>query len=68
MSHLFWPQEQVRRPCGNAQWYRDNTALIGSKKLEENPGLIARGVFVDREAPEYCEQYDALIARVQGGK
>ena len=64
----FGRKNKYGGPVEMLQWYRDNTALIGSKKLEENPGLIARGVFVDREAPEYCEQYDALIARVQGGK
>ena len=64
----FGRKNKYGGPVEMLQWYRDNTALIGSKKLEENPGLIARGVFVDREAPEYCEQYDALIARVQGDK
>ena len=39
------------------------TAKIGSKALAENPGLIARGIFVDVERPEYCEAYDEIIAR-----
>ena len=34
--------------------YKNITAPIGSKKLEENPELIARGIFVDEERPEYC--------------
>jgi len=42
---------------------RDNTAKIGSEKLEENPGLIARGIFVDIEKPEYCREYDKIIDR-----
>jgi len=43
--------------------YKNNTAKLGSKALEENPGLIARGIFVDIDKPEYCEEYDKIIAR-----
>jgi len=46
--------------------YKDNTAKIGSKALEENPDLIARGIFVDVARPEYCEEYDKIIARASG--
>ena len=45
------------------EWYRDNTAPLGSKKLEENPGLLPRGVFVDEEAPEYCAEYAKVVAK-----
>jgi 2-oxoglutarate/2-oxoacid ferredoxin oxidoreductase subunit beta len=48
--------------------HKNNTARLGSKALEDHPGLIARGVFVDIEKPEYCEAYDEVIARAQGGK
>jgi 2-oxoglutarate ferredoxin oxidoreductase subunit beta len=34
---------------------------MGSKKLEENPDLIQRGVFVDEEALEYCDAYQELV-------
>lgn len=44
--------------------YRDTTALLGSKKLEEKPDLIPRGIFRDEVRPEYCEEYDKIIARV----
>lgn len=43
--------------------YKNITAPIGSKKLEENPELIARGIFVDEERPEYCEEYEKIIVR-----
>lgn len=46
-------------------WYKENTAPIGSPKLQDNPNLIERGIFVDTQAPEYCEEYDKLIARVR---
>ncbi len=40
---------------------RDGTAPLGSEALAQNPGLIPRGIFVDREEPEYCESYEAII-------
>ncbi len=42
---------------------RDNTAKIGSRALEEIPSLIARGIFVDIEKPEYCQEYEKIIDR-----
>ncbi len=41
--------------------YKNNTAKLGSKQLEENPHLIGRGIFVDIEKPEYCQAYDGII-------
>jgi 2-oxoglutarate ferredoxin oxidoreductase subunit beta len=48
-------------------WFKDNTTSIGSKAKQENPDLIERGIFVDREAPEYCNSYYQLMAQVQEG-
>lgn len=45
------------------EWYRDNTALLDSKKLEENPQFVARGVFVQDEQPEYCAEYAKIMTR-----
>jgi 2-oxoglutarate/2-oxoacid ferredoxin oxidoreductase subunit beta len=42
--------------------YKENTAKLGSKALEERPHLIPRGIFVDSDRPEYCEEYDKIIA------
>jgi 2-oxoglutarate ferredoxin oxidoreductase subunit beta len=33
--------------------YKEGTARIGSKKKEENPELIERGIFVQEERQEY---------------
>ena len=41
--------------------YKRKTAKIGSKTLEENPGLIPRGIFCERPAPEYCEAYEQIM-------
>ena len=48
------------------KFYAENTALIGSPKLGENPGFIKRGIFRDDQRPEYCEQYAKLCAKLQG--
>jgi 2-oxoglutarate ferredoxin oxidoreductase subunit beta len=47
--------------------YKENTTPKGSKAKKENPDLIERGVFVQEELPEYCSEYDKLIARAQKG-
>jgi 2-oxoglutarate ferredoxin oxidoreductase subunit beta len=49
--------------------FKTNTVKIGSKKLEKNPGLIQRGIFVqDTEKLEYCEAYDKTIETAMKGK
>jgi 2-oxoglutarate ferredoxin oxidoreductase subunit beta len=50
------------------QWFKENTTPVGSKAKAENPALIERGIFVQKEMPEYCKAYDQLIERAQKGK
>jgi len=45
------------------EFQKNTTAKIGSKALENDPALIPRGIFVDIDAPEYCEEYDKIVAR-----
>ncbi len=47
------------------EYFRDNTAPMGSPKLKDNPGLIQRGIFVQEDRPEYCEQYAKVSARAR---
>ena len=47
--------------------YKDITAPIGSKKKKDNPDLIERGIFVQKEAPEYCREYDKIIEQAMKG-
>jgi 2-oxoglutarate/2-oxoacid ferredoxin oxidoreductase subunit beta len=48
--------------------YKTNTTKIGSRKLEKNPNLIQRGIFVeDTDRPEYCEAYDRVIQTAMKG-
>jgi 2-oxoglutarate ferredoxin oxidoreductase subunit beta len=46
--------------------HKTNTAPIGSKALEENPNLVPRGVFIDEERPEYCEEYEKIVNKALG--
>jgi len=43
--------------------YKNNTTPIGSKAKNENPDLIERGVFIQKEMPEYCSEYDKIIEK-----
>ena len=42
---------------------KEVTVPIGSKKKAENPALIERGIFVEKELPEYCDAYAELVER-----
>ncbi|MFH1887571.1 MAG: 2-oxoacid:ferredoxin oxidoreductase subunit beta [Pseudomonadota bacterium] len=48
-------------------WFRDNTCKQGSQKKEKNPDCIERGVFVQLERPEYCEEYQRIMGLAAGG-
>ncbi len=48
--------------------FKRNTVPIGSKKKEDNPELLERGIFVQKDVPEYCAEYDKIIQRVTGGE
>ena len=43
--------------------YRHITAQLGSRALEDNPSLIPLGIFADMEKPEYCQEYDKIVAQ-----
>jgi 2-oxoglutarate ferredoxin oxidoreductase subunit beta len=46
--------------------FKNTTVPIGSKKIEKNSELIERGVFVQKESPEYCSEYDKIIQKAMG--
>jgi 2-oxoglutarate ferredoxin oxidoreductase subunit beta len=45
------------------EYYKNNTTPVGSTAKKENPDLIERGVFVEKDMPEYCKEYDKIIQR-----
>jgi 2-oxoglutarate ferredoxin oxidoreductase subunit beta len=48
--------------------YKEITTPIGSKAKKENPDLIERGIFIQKEMPEYCNEYDKIMQRAMGGE
>jgi len=49
-------------------YFKKNTTPIGSKAKKENPDLIERGVFIQKEKPEYCSQYEKLVQKAMKGR
>lgn len=47
---------------------KDRTTPIGSKASQENPELIQRGIFVQRDQPEYCSEYQKVIEKAMKGR
>jgi 2-oxoglutarate ferredoxin oxidoreductase subunit beta len=50
------------------QYFKKNTTSIGSKAKQENPDLIERGIFVQNEMPEYCNEYEKVVQRAMKGQ
>ncbi len=48
--------------------YKEVTTPIGSKAKQENPDLIERGIFVQKERPEYCKEYEKMVERAMKGR
>ena len=59
----FGRKNQMGSAADMMEYYKNNTTSIGSKAKKENPDLIERGVFVEKEMPEYCSEYDKIIER-----
>ena len=50
------------------KYFKDNTTSIGSKAKKDNPDLIERGIFVQKEMPEYCSEYEKVVQTVMKGQ
>lgn len=48
--------------------FKTHTVPIGSKKKEENPELIERGVFIQETQPEYCAEYEKILKKAKKGR
>lgn len=59
----FGRKNQAGGAVSMLEGFRDNTAPLGSKKLEKNPSLLPRGIFREEQQPEYCEEYARLVDR-----
>jgi len=50
------------------QYFKDHTTSIGSKAKKENPDLLERGIFVQKEMPEYCSEYAKVVEKAMKGQ
>ncbi len=47
--------------------YKKNTTPVGSKAKKENPDLIERGVIIEKDIPEYCNEYANILEKITEG-
>ena len=64
----FGRQNKLGGAVEMMEYFRDQTTAVGSKAKKENPDLIERGIMVEKELPEYCEEYSKIIARACPGQ
>jgi 2-oxoglutarate ferredoxin oxidoreductase subunit beta len=57
----FGRKNKLGEAIDMVKYYKDNTTPIGSKAKQENPNLIERGIFQERESPEYCSEYEKIM-------
>ncbi len=48
--------------------YKNITTPVGSKASRTNSELIERGIFIEKEMPEYCSEYGKIIQKAIKGK
>jgi 2-oxoglutarate ferredoxin oxidoreductase subunit beta len=61
----FGRKNKVGNAVEMVKFFKDNTTPIGSVAKQESPGLIERGIFVQKDLPEYCREYDKVIERAK---
>jgi 2-oxoglutarate ferredoxin oxidoreductase subunit beta len=50
------------------KYLKQTTTPIGSKAKAENPELIERGIFIEKDVPEYCSEYKRIVEKAMEGK
>jgi 2-oxoglutarate/2-oxoacid ferredoxin oxidoreductase subunit beta len=61
----FGRKNQLGDAVDMLKQFKEGTVVIGAPAKEQNPELIERGIFVRKEKPEYCSEYDKIIRRAQ---
>jgi 2-oxoglutarate ferredoxin oxidoreductase subunit beta len=57
---------EMPSPIDMLKWQRDNTIPASAARRDPAQGKVVRGVLLDRELPEYTEEYARLVARLRG--
>jgi len=63
----FGRKNNLGGPVEMMQAFRDGTTPVGSAAKEKNPDLVERGIFVQKELPEYCSEYEKIMEKAEGG-
>lgn len=61
----FGRKNKLGQAVDMLKMFQEVTVPVGSEKKKHNPALIERGIFVERQSPEYCQAYDQVMARAQ---
>jgi 2-oxoglutarate ferredoxin oxidoreductase subunit beta len=48
------------------EFLKERTTPIGSRAKQSDPSLIERGIFVQKDMPEYCAEYEKIIEKATG--
>ncbi len=62
----FGRKNKIGGPIEMLDYYKNNTVPVGSKNGEEIENVIERGIFVQKDVPEYCMEYDKIIEKAMG--
>ncbi len=63
----FGRKNKLGGPVQMLEYFKEKTVPLGSDKLNQDPTLIPRGIFVEETIPEYCDEYAKIVALAQEG-
>ncbi len=61
----FGRKNKIGGAVDMVKYFRDTTTQIGSERKKKNEELIEIGLFLEKDHPEYCNEYDKVIAKAQ---
>jgi 2-oxoglutarate/2-oxoacid ferredoxin oxidoreductase subunit beta len=64
----FGRKNNIKSPVDMLNYLKNTTTPIDSKAKKENPDLIERGIFIQKDKPEYCSEYEKIIEKAMKGK
>jgi 2-oxoglutarate ferredoxin oxidoreductase subunit beta len=59
----FGRRNKIGDAVDMVEYLKNTTTPMNSKAKKENPDLIERGIFVEKDLPEYCTEYDKIIEK-----
>ena len=62
----FGRRNKIGSAVAMLETYKKQTARLGSKAAEASPEKIRRGIFVEKDRPEYSSEYEKMIQAATG--